>query len=423
MIPTRSGGKARDRARAFLLAGLVVSQFLGFGAPAVANAAVTPELSVGLYHGNGGSSYQGFNGNGSAYPNPQNLTQWGSGDWRLWGDGGGTSPSGTKKSRNGKSLISDLATIPAGSGLSAADGTRPFSFQWTDGANPTSGTDVLAGLKPSAGGEGSGLSLTIPLPRATERLRLWVSAYDGTGHLVVKVPGAPTYTNDDIVGKTNDHGAVVEIDAQGSGDLTVEYTLQCPAKGCTAESHVTMYAAAYTWTGESPSFSVDVTNGQPSEFTVVQGNTTPLVSSVTTSAINPPLDQVTLSHSVTTDGGDTPATGLAVAVSPNTATTFPATSSVTLTPSLNIAAGTYHVTVTGQESGGAVDVNTANFKVTVLPRTQVPFLYRAFPNEGGGASVEGVMHGDAGQTYRVALSSATSSYSPASSSTTARRSS
>jgi hypothetical protein len=167
-----------------------------------------------------------------------------------------------------------------------------------------------------------------------------------------------------------------------------------------------MYAAAYTWTGEPPSFSVNVASGQPSEFTVVQGDTTARTSKVTTTAINPPLTQVALSTSVTTAAGD-PGTGLSATVSPATVSTFPATSDVTIIPAAGIATGTYYVTVAGIETDGATDVNTANFTVTVLPRTQVPFLYRAFPNDDGGVSVEGVMHGSPNQTYRIQFSTAT----------------
>ena len=404
--PAQSTASARHRVRALFLASLVVSQVLALGAPAVASAAVTPALSVGLYHGNGGSSFQGFNGNGSAYPNPQNLTQWGSGDWRLWGANASNSASGLVKNRTGKSLISDLTVIPPTSGtaagLAAADGVRPFTFSWSDGAAPSpSGSDALAGVKPAAGGEGAGIQLKVPLPRQIERLRLWVSAYEGTGVLTASVPGPAAVTNAEMVGKTNDHGGVFEIDVQGSGDLTVSFVLTCPqAGGCTSNSHVTMYAAAYTWTGEPPSFSVDVTNGQPADFTVVQGDTAPRTSKVTTTAINPPLTQVSLSTSVTTAAGD-PGTGLSATVSPAILSTFPATSDVTITPDIGVATGTYHVTVTGVETDGATDVNTANFTVTVLPKTQVPFLYRAFPNADDGVTVEGVMHGSPSQTYQI----------------------
>ena len=270
-----------------------------------------------------------------------------------------------------------------------------------------SGSAALAGVKPAAGGEGAGFQLKVPLPRQTERLRLWVSAYEGTGVLTASVPGLPAATNTEMVGKTNDHGGVFEIDVQGTGDLTVTFVLTCPqAGGCTPDSHVTMYAAAYTWTGEPPSFSVNVTPASPPTFTVVQGDTTARTSKVTTTAINPPLTQVALSTSVTTAAGE-PGTGLSATVSPATVSTFPATSDVTIIPAVGIATGTYHVTVAGIETDGATDVNTANFTVTVLPRTQVPFLYRAFPNDDGGVSVEGVMHGSPNQTYRIQFSTAT----------------
>ncbi len=203
------------------------------------------------------------------------------------------------------------------------------------------------GRQASRRGRGSGFQLKVPLPRQTERLRLWVSAYEGTGVLTATVPGLPAVTNTEMVGKTNDHGGVFEIDVQGSGDLTVTFVLTCPqAGGCTADSHVTMYAAAYTWTGEPPSFTVNVTAGQPADFTIVQGDTTPRTSKVTTTAINPPLTQVALSTSVTTAAGD-PGTGLSATVSPATVSTFPATSDVTINPAVGVATGTYHVTVAG----------------------------------------------------------------------------
>ena len=424
-----TGTSARDRARALFLAALVGSQFISFAAPVAVSAGptVASSLSVGLYHGNGGSSYQGFNGNGSAYPNPQDLTQWGTGDWRLWGADGSTSPSGIEQA-HGRSLISDLGVIaPDGgsaSGLAAADGSRPFTFQWTGGNNTPSGTgsDVLAGVKPAAAGAGSGFSLTIPLPKDVERLRLWVSAYDGTGVLTASVPGLPPITNSDMVGKNNDHGGVFEIDVKGTGDLNVTYRLTCPQNGgCTSSSHVTMYAAAYTWTGEPPAFSVDVANGQPDAFTLVQGNTdtdqsgVPLTTAVTTSVINGPVSSVDLAPAITTDAGDSVLTCgssgldpcLTASVNPSSVQSFPATSAVMLHAATDIPAGIYHVTITGMESGGADDVNTANLTVTVLPLTQVPFLYRAFPNDSGGVTVTGVMHADPNQTYRIQLFTAT----------------
>jgi hypothetical protein len=63
-----SGTPARERARALFLAALIGSQFISFAAPVAVSAGQTvdPSLAVGLYHGKGGSSYQGFNGNGSA---------------------------------------------------------------------------------------------------------------------------------------------------------------------------------------------------------------------------------------------------------------------------------------------------------------------------------------------------------------------
>ena len=420
----RSGTPVRARASALLLAGLVVSQFVALGAPGVASAAA-PQLNVGLYHGNSGSSFQGFNGTSSAYPNPQDLTHWGPGDWRLWGANGSTQAAGIEKSGVSTSPISNLAAVPPSSGsaagLAAASGTRPFTFSWADGTAPAlTGTGVLAGVQPASGGAGSGFSLTVPLPTATQRLRLWVSSMDGTGVMTATVPGLAPVTNSEMVGKSNDHGGIFEIDVQGSGSLTVTYVLTCPQQGgCTADSHVTMYAATYTGTAEPPSFSVDVTAGQQSQLTTVQGSTTPLVSSVTTRVITAPVSQVTLTPAVTTEAGadakcssSSVSNCLTATVSPSTVTTFPATSSVTITPSLDIAAGTYHVTVTGTEIGGARDVNTANFDVTVLPLTQVPFLYRAFPNDTGagntpGVTVVGIMHGDKNQTYRVQFSTAT----------------
>ena len=405
----------RARAQAILLTGVVVSQFMALGAPAVANAAVASAISVGLYHGSGESDYQGFNKLGSAYPNPQNLTQWGTGDWRLWGAAGSTQPSGILKNRP-SSLMSDLAVIPPRSGpaagLAAASGTRPFTFRWTDGTAPNAtGSAVQAGVKPAAGGAGSGFGLTVPLPPSTERLRLWVSAYKGRGILTATVPGQ-TVVNSEMVGDDNDAGGVFEIDVQGSGNLNVSFVLKCPKDdGCTASSHVTMYAAAYTWTGLPPQFSVDVTQGQQNAFTMVQGDTSPLSSSVTTRAINPPISQVALATSVETEAGD-PTTGLSAVVSPAAVAAFPAVSTVTITPQLDVAAGTYHVTVTGVESSGAKDVNTANFVVTVLPLTRVPFLYRAFPNSsasqpGGGVTVQGTMNGDKNQTFRIQFYAAT----------------
>ncbi len=419
----------RERARALFLAALIGSQFISVAAPVAVSAGQTvdPSLAVGLYHGKGGSSYQGFNGNGSAYPNPQNLTQWGSGDWRLWGAGGDTTVTGIGQA-HGRSLISSLGVIPptggSANGLAAADGTRPFTFQWTDGDNSPGGTgyDVLAGVKPASAGAGSGFSLTVPLAKDVERVRLWVSAYEGTGVLTATVPGLPAQTNSDMVGKTNDHGGVFEIDAQGSGDLALTFVLTCPQNGgCTNDSHVTMYAAAYTWTGAPPAFSVDVASGQPDAFTLVQGNTDtdqnndPLTSAVTTTVINGPVASVDLVPAITTDDDGTVLTCgssgidpcLTASVMPSSVQSFPATSAVMLHAATDIPAGIYHVTITGIESGGGADVNTANFTVTVLPLTQVPFLYRAFPNDTGGVTVTGVMHGDPNQTYRVQLSSAT----------------
>ena len=284
---------------------MVVSQFIALGAPAVASAAATPGLSVGLYQGYGESDSQGFNKAGSAYRNPQNLTQWGTGDWRLWGAAGSAQPSGLLKNRS-TSLISDLAVLPPTSGpaagLAAASGTRPFTFGWTDGTPPsTAGAAVQAGVKPAAGGAGSGFSLTVPLPSTTERLRLWVSAYKGIGVLTATVPGLSPEVNTAMVGDDHDSGGVFEIDVQGSGNLTVTFALKCPKdNGCSASSQVTMYAAAYTWTGLPPAFSVDVTPGQQSAFTMVQGDTSALSSSVTTRAINPPIGQVSLATSVET---------------------------------------------------------------------------------------------------------------------------
>ena len=419
------GWPVSTRARAFLLIGIIASQLAGVAAPAAATAApaATPVLNVGLYHGNGGSSFQGFNGNGSAYPNPQNLTSWGGGDWRLWGRNGSTDPGGVKKS-TGQSISTLTAIGPDGSptGLAAASGERPFTFSWSDGSAPTSGSAAVAGVLPQAGGNGSSLKLSAKLTSQVQRLRVWVSAYDGTGVFEATVPNLPKYTNKDVVGKTNDHGGVFELDVAGSGVVDISYTLECPSNGCSADSHVTVYAAAYTWKGDPPAFSVDVTAGQPADFTIVQGQTAPLASSVTTSLINGPVGSVALSSSVTTDAGGS-ASGLGVTVNPTTVPpsggSLPTVSAVTITPAVDIAAGTYHITVTGV-SPDAADVNTANFSVAVLPLTQVPFLYRAFPNAadtdgvapeyegaGGGITVTGVMNGDKSQTYRVQFSTAT----------------
>ena len=398
---------SRDRARAFFLAALIGSQFISFAAPVAVSAGQTvdPSLTVGLYHGNGGSSYQGFNGNGSAYPNPQNLTQWGTGDWRLWGSGD-TSLAGIRKSRG--QGISELQTInPTSAPLMPADGTRPFTFQWSNGDNPTSGTDVLAGVRYTNGGQGSGFGLTVPASSKSQRLRLWVSAYDGAGVLTARVGDTKMETNTDMVGKTNEHGGIFEIDFAGSSSdqLTVTYTLACDVAPCPADAHVTTYAAAFE---ASPKFSVDVSPGAPSSFTLVQGDTTTLNTSVTTSVVTKPVGTVTLATSVTTDtGGEAPT--LTAQVQPTTVSTFPTVSALTISPGAGIPAGRYHITVTGQ-TDGAADVDTANFTVTVLPLTQVPFLYRAFPNDdgnGGHVTVEGVMHGDANQLYRLKFSAAT----------------
>ncbi len=415
------GSPARLHGRVLLLAGVLVSQLIGFGAPTVASAAppVAPVLDVGLYHGNGGSSYQGFNGNGSAYPNPQDLTRWGAGDWRLWGFNNSTSLAGVKRA-TGRSLINDLQVIPPATGapgLASADGDRPFTFQWTGGSGPGTGSKALAGLRVK--GEGAGFTLTAKLPKDVATLRVWVSASQGTGVFSATVPGLPTYTNTDMVGKNNDHGGVFELNVAGSGDVTINYTLDCPQDGgCTPDSHVTMYAAAYTGSANPPAFSVDVSSGAQSAFTITQGQTAPLTSSVTTSVINGPVGTVTLTPTVTTDDGNG-ATGMAVSVTPSSVPiaggSLPADSAVTLTPAVDVAAGTYHVTVTGM-GDTAPDVNTANLTVVVLPRTQVPFLYRAFPNQpddqyggtAGGITVTGVMTGDPAQTYRVDFYGATS---------------
>ncbi|HET9680537.1 MAG TPA: hypothetical protein VFP19_00755, partial [Candidatus Limnocylindrales bacterium] len=360
--PTTPRPSLRARAGSLaVLAGLAF-QLIGLATPLPVAADQAASLTGSLYHGNTGSSFQGFNGQGSPYPNPQNLTQYGTGDWRLWGaanSSNGTSLDGIRKT-NGDGISQLQLLNPNNATFIQSGGTRPFTFQWSNGNGPASGSGVLAGVNLNNGGVGSGFRLTVPAPNTTspQTLMLWVSVFDGTAQLAATLPGAQTYTDTSMVGKTNDHGGIYTLTFNGppTANLQVDFTLLCPNGPCPADSKVTMYAAAWTGPSSPPAFSVGVTSGSQPSWTLTQGDITPRTSSVSVSVVHAPIGAVTLSAQVTDQYGANacdptvldPSLKLCVALgAPTPSSTPPYTSTVTITPGAGLAAGTYLIDVGG----------------------------------------------------------------------------
>ena len=135
----------------------------------------------------------------------------------------------------------------------------PFSFSWTDGSSPVTGTAIKAGLQhdaPAAGSVGYGFRLTAPASTTPQRLTFWVSAHHGTGRLTATVGGASQVDTGVIGGQNN--GGVYTIDFASDGIeefLEVTYVLDSVSPSPddfglpSTEANVVVYAAALSPTG------------------------------------------------------------------------------------------------------------------------------------------------------------------------------
>ena len=233
-------------------------------------ALAADQVSVTLNDAVTGTGYAGFNGD-ATNPNPQDLTALGATDWRIWGTGISETPLTGNARKNGGSGISSLGDIqldpainvralgPLSLSVGTGPSSMPFSFSWTDGSSPVTGTAIKAGLQhdaPAAGSVGYGFRLTAPASTTPQRLTFWVSAHHGTGRLTATVGGASQVDTGVIGGQNN--GGVYTIDFASDGIeefLEVTYVLDSVSPSPddfglpSTEANVVVYAAALSPTG------------------------------------------------------------------------------------------------------------------------------------------------------------------------------
>jgi hypothetical protein len=135
---------------------------------------------------------------------PVNLTTQGSSDWAYWAPAAATAltpPVAPTDDKLGASIISGLNIVGGTSLRGSATAATTERYTWTDGTNPTTGTNAsLAGLifnsDLGTSASGKGLSLTITGDPAVSRtVNLYLGGFAATGNLLVTLNGATSITD------------------------------------------------------------------------------------------------------------------------------------------------------------------------------------------------------------------------------------
>ena len=188
----------------------------------------------------------------------RNMTAEGAIDWAIWGFAdSGTSTSLTPDDhKTGGTGISALTNISNGTPLRGLGqfGAFAHTFDWTDGTPVLAATAAKGGLQHNSSNAqpniiGEGFSLSVPADTQLRRLRLYVTAHEGTGTLMASLSdaSAPTYVQDLGNNITQNLPGTYQIDyaADSAGKvLNVSYVLT--QKGTTQFANVAIFAASLT---------------------------------------------------------------------------------------------------------------------------------------------------------------------------------
>jgi CSLREA domain-containing protein len=163
-----------------------------------------------------------------------NLTAEGTTEWAIWGTSGSTSltplqnaiPSGSYKLSN---VQESGGPFVVGS-HSGFVGANPWSFSWTNGTGPVSGTGVLGGISCNHSASTclshEGFSFDVSATTTPQRLKVYTGAHGGTGTLTAHLSdsSAPDVTQSHGVDGFNTPGVYTIDFAAGSPGQTLHVT-------------------------------------------------------------------------------------------------------------------------------------------------------------------------------------------------------